>query len=219
MRVLGLLLGRQAGRGQLEVGEVEHPLGVGGDGAGLGVVEADVGLVLAPLPDQGVAVDQVGAGPRHAEGCGEGLGPAAEDLVLAGDYGHGAIRVIAEDHLHVGAGQVRQIAVAGDEVDAAFHLAEGHHPARAEAVRRGRRLALVVPARVQAAVGGGVAGVVVPQMQAVTREGAVDATGRAALGVDQGDDRLIGTGHQLLGRGLHIGKASDGLILGSRGGG
>ena len=136
MRILGLLFGTEAGRGQLEVGEVEYPFAVGGYGAGFGVIETDMGLVLAPLPDQGVAVDQVGTGSRHAEGGGEGLGTAAEDLVLARDDGHGAIRVLAEDDLHVAAGQVRQIAVAGNEVDAAFHLAERHHPGRAEAVCR-----------------------------------------------------------------------------------
>ena len=129
-----------------------------------------------PLPDQGVAVDQVGTGARHAEGGGEGLGAAAEDLVLAGDDGHGAVRVIAEDHLHVAAGQVGQIAVAGDEVDAAFQLAEGTtqlgpKPSAAVGVD------LVIPACVEAALGGGAAGVVVPQVQAVVGEGASDPAG------------------------------------------
>ena len=219
MRILGLLLGGQAGRGKGDVGEVEHPFRIGLDGAGLGVIEAHMGLVLAPLPDQGVAVDQVGTGARHAEGGGEGLRAAAEDLVLAGDDGHGAIRVIAEDHLHVAAGQVGQIAVAGDEVDAAFQLAKGHHPARAETVGRGRGVDLVVPACVEAALGGGAAGVVVPQVQAVVGEGASDPAGRTGLGIHQGDHRLIGPGHQLLGRGLHIGQTGDGAVRGFRGGG
>ncbi|MNG85049.1 hypothetical protein D3C79_437960 [compost metagenome] len=219
VRILGLLLGTEAGRGQAEVGEVEHPFRIGLDGAGLCVVEPHMGFVLAPLPDQGVAVDQVGAGPGHAEGGAEGLGTAAEDLALARNYGHGAIRVLAEDHLHVGAGQVRHIAVAGDEVDAAFHLGERHHPAGTEAVHRRRCLAGVIPARVQAAVGGGITGIVVPQVQAVAGEGPFDAARRAGLGVDQGDHRLIGPGHQLLGRRLYIGEAGDGPILGGWSGG
>ncbi|MNC46853.1 hypothetical protein D3C75_958850 [compost metagenome] len=33
VRVLGLLRGREAGRGQLDIGEVEYPFGIGGDGA------------------------------------------------------------------------------------------------------------------------------------------------------------------------------------------
>ncbi|MNQ80799.1 hypothetical protein D3C85_957930 [compost metagenome] len=219
VRILGLLLGTEAGRGQAEVGEVEHPFRIGLDGAGLCVVEPHMGFVLAPLPDQGVAVDQVGAGPGHAEGGAEGLGTAAKDLALARNYGHGAIRMLAEDHLHVGTGQVRHIAVAGDEVDAAFHLGERHHPAGTEAVHRRRCLAGVIPARVQAAVGGGITGIVVPQVQAVAGEGPFDAARRAGLGVDQGDHRLIGPGHQLLGRRLYIGEAGDGPILGGWSGG
>ncbi|MNX60951.1 hypothetical protein D3C86_918700 [compost metagenome] len=183
------------------------------------MVEAHIGLVLAPLPDQGVAVDEVGTGPRHAEGGGEGLGTAAEDLVLARDYGHGAIRVIAEDDLHVGAGQVGQIAVARDEVDAALHLGQRHHPGRAEAVRIGWNIRLAVPIVIAGNLGliDGAAGIVVPQVQAVAGEGPCDTARRAALGIHQGDHGLIGTGHQQLGRGLDVGKTSDRLIL--RGGG
>ena len=158
----------------------------------------------------------MGTGPRHAEGGGEGFRPAAEDLVLAGDDGHGAIRVITEDHLHVAAGQVREIAVAGDEVDAAFHLGERHDPGRTKTVRRGRRLALVIPTGVEAALRGRVAGVVVPQVQAVAGERAGDTARRAGLGIHQGDDRFVGAGRQQFGRGLDVGKTSDGLILRGR---
>ena len=178
-----------------------------------------MGLVLAPLPDQGVAIDQMGAGPGHAKGGGKGIGTTVEDFALARDYGHGAIRVIAEDHLHVGAGQVGEIAVAGNKVDTAFQLGQGNHPAGAETVDRRRGIGLVIPARIQTALGGGVTGVVVPQVQAVVGKGPFYPARGAGLGIHQGDHRLIGAGNQLLGRGLHIGQTGDRPIRGFRGGG
>ncbi len=53
VRIFGLLLGGQSGRGQADIGEIEHPIGIGLDGARVGVIEANVGLVLAPLAKSG----------------------------------------------------------------------------------------------------------------------------------------------------------------------
>jgi len=123
-----------------------------------------VGLVLAPLPDQGIAIDKMSAGPRHAKGGGKGVGAAAKQIFLARDDGHGAIRMILEDHLHVATGQVSQFAVAGNKVDAPFHLGQRHNPGRAKTVGFGRGLALVIPSAVQAARGDGTARLIIPKM-------------------------------------------------------
>ena len=78
-----------------------NTLGVGGDGAGLGV-EADVGFVLAPCQIRVLPSIRWALAPRHAEGGGRRRRPGCRrSCRSAGDYGHGAIRVIAEDHLHI----------------------------------------------------------------------------------------------------------------------
>ncbi len=154
-------------------------------------------MSLPPLPNQAIAIDKMGAGPRHAKGGGKGFGTAAKQIFLARDDGHSAIRVLTEAHLHIVAGQVGQIAVASDKVDAPFHIFERHDPGRTKAVGSGRCLALVIPPGIQVAIRGSVTGIVVPKVQAVAVKRCLGPFG-CRLGIHQCDNNLVFIGFQQL---------------------
>lgn len=117
--------------------------------------------------------------------------------------------MILENQLHVAPGQIGHLAVTGNEVEATCQLVEGHHPGRAEAVGTGRRLAPVIPVRVQAAGGGGIADIVVPQVQTVVGKGSLNPARRYRLGIHQSDHRLIWSRHQQLPGRVYLGQPGN----------
>lgn len=168
-----------------------------------------MGLVFAPLPNQGIAINQMSAGPRHAKGGGKGFGtscpnksflPATMATVRSGCS-------LKSPSYRCRSGW--PIAVASDKVDAPFHIFERNDPGRTKAVGGGRSLALVIPPGIQAAISGSVTGIVVPKVQAVAVKWCLGAFG-CRLGIHQRNDHLIVAGNQQLFRGSILGRRATG---------